>query len=132
MSAIGGSVRNISIAGRSFTLAADADVELDIGGFSNELQANGDGTVRVIKTRKPWGASGMPVSIDPARNDLEFLQGCADGKDAGEDGLYDMTVTLVNNVTYQGRGIVADDLKFSTQNSTAEITVSGSDALTQQ
>lgn len=132
MSAIGGSIRNISIAGRSFTIAADADGERDIGGFSNEVQANGDGTVRVIKTRKPWMFSGLSVSVDDTRDDHTFLQGVADGKDAGEDGLYDCTFTLVSGATFQGRGIVADDLKFSTQNSTCDITLSGSDALTKQ
>jgi hypothetical protein len=132
MSAIGGSIRNISIAGRSFTIASDADGERDLGGMSNEVQSNGDGTVRVIKTRKPWMFGGLSVSIDDARDDHTFLQGVADGKDAGEDGLYDCTFTLVNGVTFQGRGIVADDLKFSTQNATCDITLSGSDALTKQ
>jgi hypothetical protein len=129
---IGGSVKNFSVAGRSFTVAADADVELDFGGYSNELQANGDLSARKIMTAKPWGASGLSASIDHNRDDMAFLQGCANGKDAGEDGLYDMTVTLVNNVTFQGRGTVADDLKFSTQNSTCDLTLSGSGELTKQ
>lgn len=132
MAAIGGSIKNISVKGRPFTVAADADGERDLGGYTNEVQSNGDKTVRVIKLVKPWNMGGLSVSIDDNRSDQEFLQGISDGKDAGDDGLYDMTFTFVDGNTYQGRGIVVGDLKKSTKNATMEIALSGSDTLTKQ
>lgn len=132
MGAIGGSARNVSIKGRPFTIAADADVERDLGGMTNEVQSNGDGTVRVIKTRKPWALNGLSVSIDDNRDDQKFLQDCADGKDAGDDGLYDCTVTFVDGNTYQGRGIPVGDMKKSGKNATIDLGLSGSDGLTKQ
>jgi hypothetical protein len=130
--AIGGSIKNISIKGREFPVAADADGERDLGGYTNEVQSNGDKTVRVIKLVKPWNVGGLAVSTDDNRSDQEFLQGIADGKDAGDDGLYDCTITFVDNNTYQGRGIIVGDLKKSTKNATCELALSGSDTLTKQ
>ena len=130
--AIGGSIKAISIKGRDFPVAADADGERDLGGYTNEVQSNGNGTVRVIKLAKPWNMGGLALSIDDNRGDQEFLQGIADGKDAGDDGLYDCTFTFVDNNTYQGRGTIVGDLKKSTKNATAEVALSGSDTLTKQ
>jgi hypothetical protein len=132
MGAIGGSVKNISIKGRPFTIAADADGNRDLGGYSNEVQSNGDKTVRVIKTVKPWMLDGLTVSIDDGRDDQSFLQGICDGNDAGDDGLFDCTFTFVDGNTYQGRGTISGDLKKSTKNATCGISLSGSDTLTKQ
>lgn len=130
--AIGGSIKAISIKGRDFPVAADADGERDLGGYTNEVQPNGDGTVRIIKLRKAWNIGALTVSCDDGRSDQEFLQGIADGKDAGDDGLYDCTFTFVDNNTYQGRGTIVGDLKKSTKNATCEVALSGSDTLTKQ
>ena len=132
MSAIGGSIKNISIKGRSFTVAADADGNRDLGGYTNEVQSNGDKTVRVIKTVKPWMIDGLALSTDDDRDDQKFLQDVCDGKDSGDDGLYDCTFTFVDGNTYQGRGIINGDLKKSTKNATTTISIAGADTLTQQ
>lgn len=132
MGAIGGSIKNISIKGRPFTVAADADANRDTGGYSNEVQSNGDLTVRVVKTAKPWSIDGLTLSIDDNRDDMKFLQDISDGKDAGDDGLYDCTVTEVAGTTHQGRGTITGDLKKSTKNSTCPVTLMGADKLTKQ
>ena len=49
MSIVGASVEGISIGGRNFPVAADADVTIDLGGDSNTVEMNGDGTGRLIK-----------------------------------------------------------------------------------
>ena len=51
--AIGGSIESVSIGGRPFTVASDADATRDLGGYTSETRANGDGTTRDILTRKP-------------------------------------------------------------------------------
>jgi hypothetical protein len=132
MGAIGGSIKNFSIKGRSFTVAADADANRDSGGYSTEVQPNGDGTARKVMTAKPWSIDGLTASIDDNRDDMKFLQDVADGKDAGDDGFYDCTVTEVNGATHQGRGTVTGDLKKSTKNSTCPVTLMGPDKLSKQ
>lgn len=124
---VGGSILSVSIRGRLFSVAADADVNLDLGGFSNEAASNGDGGVRIIKTRKPWMLENISIVIDHDRGDLQFLQDIADG-----NTLHPITIDLVSGHTYQGKGTVTGDVKLSTQSTTVPITLAGKEKLTQQ
>jgi len=54
MSGIGGSIEEVTMNGRTFAVAADADSNRFLGGFVNDVQANGNGSARLIKTRTPW------------------------------------------------------------------------------
>jgi hypothetical protein len=127
MAAKGGSIEKVSIRRRIIAVAADADANLDLGGKTNEVQSNGDGTVRVIQTRKPWMTDGLALSCDDGNNDLEFLQ------EVANSGVpVPITITLASGVTYQGEGTLTGDLKKSTQNATVPVTLSGPGELTQQ
>lgn len=128
MAAVGGSIESISIDGRLFPVAADSDASIDTGGFSVEHQANGDGSARDVMTRKIWMVDGLNVEIDHYRGDLQFLQEKSDTP----GGRFPITVTLVNGVTYQGSGKPTGDIKASSQNATAAITLSGPGKLEQQ
>ena len=59
MPAVGGSIQSISIRGRIFPVASDAEANKKLGGFENEVQANGDGTARKVMTRVPWSIDGL-------------------------------------------------------------------------
>lgn len=121
----GGSIESCSIKGRGFSVATDADVSLKLGGFEKEVQSNGDGTTRTIKTRVPWSLSGIAVSIDHSNGDLEFLQAIADSNE-----MVACSVTLVDGTTYTGTGTLTGELAASTQNATAEVALGGSGTLT--
>jgi hypothetical protein len=125
--AVGGSIESISIRGRLFPVASDAEATKKLGGFENEVQSNGDGGARLVKTRIPWGIDGVQVEISDARADAEFLQEIADGFD-----WVPITITLASGVTYQAKGTVSGEVGSSTQNATASITLSGPGTLTQQ
>lgn len=127
MTAIGGSVESCSIGGRNFSVAADADAGRKLGGFENEVQANGDGTARIVKTRVAWMIGGLSLSISSARGDLEYLQGVA-------DGLVEVpiTITLADGETYSASGIVTGELSGSSQSATVEVELSGSGKLVKQ
>ena len=77
MSAIGGSIASVSLDGRNFPVAADADSQRKLGGDENDVQANGDGSARLIKTKVPWQVDGLTLTIDDGRGDHEFLQALA-------------------------------------------------------
>lgn len=128
MAAVGGPLESITIAGRSFPVVADADANIDLGGFSSEFSANGDGSARDLMERKNWKADGFSISIDPDREDLEFLQDKADTP----GGKFAITITLVSGVTYQGKGKPTGEIKMSTKESSAPIALSGPGKLSQQ
>lgn len=124
---VSGSIQDISINGREFAVAADADANMKLGGFENEYQANGNGTARQVKTRTPWSLTGVAVSIDADQGDLEFLQEIADGNDN-----VPIAITYASGAVYQGEGSITGEVQESSQNGTATIELGGPGKLTKQ
>lgn len=124
---IGGSIENISVDNQLFSVAADADATMSLGGYSNEIQPNGDKTSRIIKTVIPWAISGLTVAVDDASANQEFLQRIADGNQ-----YVPITIRMASGVTYQGTGTIVDNLERSTQSATVTLSLSGQGTLSQQ
>ncbi len=127
MAAIGGSIESISLDGRLFAVSADAEAQRKIGGFENEVQANGDATARLIKTRVPLGIDGLTVEIDDSRGDQEFLQGLSDRND-----FFPIAITYASGETYQGTAQITGETQASSQNATASVSLMGPGELTKQ
>ncbi len=123
----GGSIESVSLDGRQFAVAADADSQRKVGGFENEVQANGDGTARLIKTRVPWGASDLALDIDDDAGDHEFLQELAD-----RNGLFPITVTYASGAIWQGSGQIVGEVQVSSTNATASVGLQGVGRMTPQ
>ena len=127
MAAVGGSIETISIKNRPFAVTADAEAQRKLGGFENEVQPNGNGTTRIVKTRVPWSLDGVVVQIDDVRGDQEFLQAIADGKVN-----VPINITFASGVVYQGTGILTGEIQASSQNASASISMMGPGELTKQ
>jgi len=127
MAAIGGSIESISLRGRLFPVAADAESQRKLGGFENEVQANGNGTARIIKTRVPLSLDGLTVDVDDARGDHEFLQDLSDATD-----YFPISITYASGVTYGGTAIITGELQTSSQSATAALSLMGPGVLTKQ
>lgn len=127
MAATGGSIESVTLQGRVFAVASDADVQRKLGGFENEVQANGDGSSRMIKTRVPWSLDGLVVEVDDIRGDHEFLQALSN-----ENENYPVTITYANGVVYQGTGQIVGEFQASSQNATASVNLMGEGVLTPQ
>ena len=127
MPAVGGSIQSVTIRGRIFPVASDAEANKKLGGFENEVQANGDGTARLVKTRVPWSIDGLQVEISDDRADHEFLQEIADGLD-----YVTIEMELASGVIYAGTGTITDEVQASSQNATATINLMGPGTLSQQ
>ncbi len=125
--AVGGSIESVSVDGRLFPVAADAAANRNLGGFKNEVSANGNGTARLLKTRVPWMLDGLTLEIDDDRSDHEFLKKIADGSD-----FVDITITFASGHTYQGSGTVVDDLVYDSSKATADVKFSGPGDASQQ
>ena len=127
MAAIGGSIESISLSGRNFSVAADAEAQRKLGGFENEVMANGDGTARLIKTRVPLSIAGLTVEVDDDRGDHEFLQSLANELD-----FFAISITYPSGVVYQGRAQLTGEMTVSNQSSVATINLMGPGELTKQ
>ena len=127
MGTTGGSVISISLDGRQFAVPADTDITLKLGGFENETQANGNGSVRNIKTRVPWSATGVNVSTDDSQSDHEFIQSLADN-----DAPIDCVVELASGALYTGKGAINGELQRTTQNTVTQFDIMGEGKLAQQ
>ncbi len=130
---LGGSIESVAIDGRLFSVASDADVAVDKGGKSNEIQMNGNGTARLIQTRKAWMLEGVNVALDPNNDDLGYLQNdVANGRNAGPDGFFGIEITMADGRTWNGRGALVGDLKAQTMSATASLSFSGPGQLSMQ
>lgn len=127
MPAIGGSIESVSLDGRLFAVAADAEVQRKLGGFENEVQANGNSTARIVKTAVPSMLDGLAVEIDDTRGDHEFLQSLADSND-----YFPTVITYASGESYQGAMMITGELQVSSQNTTATFSLMGSQPLTKQ
>lgn len=125
--ATGGSIESVGLAGRTFSVAADANGDRKLGGFTNEVQSNGDGSARIIKTREPWMLDGLQLALDDFADDQEFLQDLADGKD-----FFVVDITYASGAVYNGRGMITGDLQGSSQNTTGTVVLNGPQKLTRQ
>ena len=127
MAATGGSIETISLDGRLFAVGADAEAQRKLGGFENEVQSNGDGTARLIKTRVPLSIEGLTVEVDDDRGDHEFLQEIANKTD-----FFAISITYASGNTYQGTAQITGDTQASSQSATASLSLMGPGILTKQ
>ncbi len=124
---IGGSVESMEFSGRGFTVSADSDVKVKLGGFENESLANGDGTARQQKMRVLPSVKGASIGMDDARGDQEFLQELANG-----NGYFPFSITYTSGTTYQGSMQLEGEMEFSTQSTSMDVDLVGTGKLTKQ
>ena len=127
MPAIGGSIESVTLDGRNFPVAADAEAQRKLGGWENEVQANGNSTARLIKTRVPLSLVGLQLEVDDDRGDHEFLQALADRND-----FFPTAITYASGLTYQATSQITGELQSSSQNAIAEVSLSGPGVLSKQ
>lgn len=121
-----GSIEEVTLAGRRFPVASDADVSRKLGGWEAEAQMNGDGSVRYVKKRVGFKLDGLQLSIDDRKGDQEYLQGLP----AGEP--FAVTITQANGYVYSGTGQITGEIVVSLMSGTATIVLEGSVALVAQ
>jgi hypothetical protein len=120
MSGVGGSISSIALDGREFSVAADAESNRKLGGWENEVQANGDGTARLIKTRVPLSIDGLTIMIDDSRDDAEFVQALMNRLE-----FFPIAITYASGLSYGGTAQVTGEAPTSSQNATAPISLMG-------
>lgn len=127
MAAVGGSIESLSLRGREFPVAADAEAQRKRGGFENEVESNGNATARLIKTRVPLMIDGITIEIDDSRGDQEYVQDLAD-----ESDFFPIDITFASGITWQATAQLTGELQSSSQKATMPVTLKGPGILTQQ
>lgn len=127
MAAVGGSIESLTLDGRNFAVAADAEAQRKLGGFENEVQSNGDGTARIIKTRVPLSLDGVVVEVEDARGDQEFLQDLTNRND-----YFPIAITYASGDTYQATAQLVGETQASSQSATAAVSLMGPGVLAKQ
>lgn len=127
MAAVGGSIESITLDGRNFAVAADAEAQRKLGGDENETMANGDGTARLIKTKVAWSLDGASVECDDSRDDHKFLQELAD-----RNTFFPCAITYASGEVFQGTGQITGEMQVSNQSASAAVSLAGSGKLTRQ
>jgi hypothetical protein len=125
--AVGGSIQDLTLDGRTFSVANDADAQRGLGGYVNDVESNGNDTVRLLKTRQPWSVADLTVSVDDAAGDQQFLQDLEDAND-----FFAILVTYASGAIWQGTGQVVGEVNYSNSKATASVSLKGSGKLTQQ
>lgn len=116
----GGPIESITIKGRRFAVDAESDMDLNLGGFINEVKPNGDGSSRIVKSRRLAMAKGGALSVDNDRSDNEFLQEVSD-----EITPVDVDVTLVDGTVYSGNMSIVGEFTYKTKDGICEVEFTG-------
>ncbi len=115
-----GCIESIVINGRRFTTDAEDTCEITYDGFENEVKPNGDGTMRVVKSRHAGKIEGLNILMDPSRDDQEFIKEAQDSMD-----FFDVSATLVDGVVIGGSMQLTDAVSTDLKEGTAGITLEG-------
>lgn len=115
-----GDIRQFVIDGREFDPAPGTSWTLKPGGLENESAITGNGQLHTTQKRVVAGFSDVSVSVDPEREDLQFL---TDLKNAGR--AVPVTVTLVGGDTYAGSLVVDGAVELPTGEGVVKLMLSG-------
>jgi len=91
------------------------------------VQANGNGTARLIKTRVPLSIDGLTVEVDDDRADQEFIQELSNRND-----FFAIVISYASGISYQGTAQIVGETQASSQNATAAVSLMGPGVLTKQ
>ena len=127
MSALGGSVVEVSLDSRLFAPGADDDAKIAIGGKTNDVSPNGNGTAVLVQTITPASVENINLAIDHDKGDLEALQALAD-----RPSFWPFAVTLADGTTWQGRAQITDLPALSTKSARADVKFKFEGKLTRQ
>ncbi len=116
-----GDIVQLTIAGREFDPAADANVTYRTSGWMNENTPTGNGGLHTKRTRKLGGFDSLPLSVDAAKKDLEYIQALAD-----EGEPVPMAMTLASGEIYSGDLVPEGELDANTGDGQVELTALGS------
>jgi len=113
-------IEHADVGSRNFSVQADQDVLKDIGGYTAEIQINGNGTGHKKMAAKGWELSGIQSETDDVAGDQEFLQAVQDSPEFAT-----ITWQHINETVYSGLGTLTGDLKHNTNTGYTALSIMG-------
>ena len=117
---LGLSVMHTSVGTREFSVQSDQDINLQIGGYINEIQINGNGTGHDKMKRVPWMLEGLSVEVNQDKKDQEFLQDLSNSPVPGT-----WTWEHINGSIYTMLGKPQGDMKFNSNSGYFPLVIAG-------
>jgi hypothetical protein len=115
-----GDLRQINLGGRNFDPAPDSDVTIMLAGITLENTPNGNNTIHTKGKRVLGGVDGLVISIDPTRQDMEYIMAWA------QTGvLKPCSISLIDGTTYTGALLPEGDIQVATGAGTLTIGLRG-------
>jgi len=119
--ATGGPLESVTLNNRRFSIDGEVNAMISLPGFTNEAKPNGDAkTFRIVKTAKTGKAKSLPIVMDNARGDMEFLQKIMDSLEP-----VPFFATETDGTVWEGSVIIAGDPEKSTKEAIMEIELHG-------
>jgi len=119
--ATGGPLESVTLNNRRFPVDGEVNAMISLPGFINEVKPNGDfQSFRIIKTAKSGKAKSIPIIIDNARGDTEFIQEIMDSLEP-----VPFFATETDGTVWEGSVMIVGDPEKSTKEATMEIEIHG-------
>lgn len=119
MSIQGGSWESVSLNGREFKCTGDTDPTLILGGHEIEIQMNGMGGYRELKSPIPWAVNGVMVELDVDNGDIEFIV------DFQASGGGDICITLFGGTSYTKQGTITGTVEANPKTASITLNLAG-------
>lgn len=117
-----GPLETATIDGRTFPVDGEVDAAKALDGYTNEVKPNGQvGSFRIVKSRKPGRMNSIPLVMDDARGDEEFIQERMDSND-----FFACLFTQSDGTVFSGNMQIVEDPETSTKEGTKEVSFMGS------
>jgi hypothetical protein len=119
MARIGGSIKQITLNGRQFSVKSDVDIS-EVFPTNNKVEMNGDQTATLVQVIEPWRLNDIVLSIDNENGDREFIRDAARIPD-----FWPITFTTADSKVYGAVGQIVDAPERKTMNNSVAISLSG-------
>lgn len=120
MSMAGGALESIVINGRRFTCDAEDEPKFDLPGFTNEVIANSDGTMRQKKTRKVGTITDVNIVTDDSRDDHQFIE-----ESVASLEFFPISATKIDGTLISGNMQITDEHPVDGKANTMAISLAG-------
>lgn len=120
MSKAGGALETIVIDGRLFTCDASDEPKFNLPGFTNEVVANSNGTLRIKKTRVPGTITDVNVVTDDDRGDHQFIK-----EAVGKNDFFAISATKIDGTLVSGKMQITDEYPVDGKANTMAISLAG-------
>jgi len=119
MAKVGGSIKQLTLNGRIFSVKADADITRALPS-NNKVEMNGDRSATLVQVIAPWALNEWKISVDNNNGDIEYIRDLTKLPD-----FFPITYTLADGTVQSCVGQIVDVSEIKTMNNELTISLMG-------